>query len=251
VKGKPTLPEIAEVLRHLLKDKITVSHTHFDRVSLNQAFNRYGIPLLDTSWLDSARVARRAWKECAWKGYGLSKVCKKIGYEYKAHDALEDAKAAGHVILAAISETGLELDKWQERVQQPIDPEHSSAGNAIHRDGNPEGDLFGEVVVFTGRLQILRNEAADLAASIGCEVAVSVTKRTTMLVVGDEDMARLAGHEKSNKHLKAELLISQGQTIRLLRESDFKALVAGAGPSATPTGHALGAELGTIRSGHR
>jgi len=251
VKGKPKLPEIAEVLRRLLKDEIAVSHTHFDRISLEQAFTKYGIPLLETSWLDSARVARRTWKECAWKGYGLGKVCKKIGYEYKAHDALEDAKAAGHVILAAISETGLDLDEWQERVRQPIDPEHSSVGKAVRRAGNPEGDLFGEVVVFTGRLQIHRNEAADLAASIGCEVAVSVTKKTTMLVVGDEDMARLAGHEKSSKHLKAELLISEGQTIRLLRESDFKALVASVGPSAPPTVRALGAKLSTIGSGNR
>jgi DNA polymerase III subunit epsilon len=234
VKGKPKLPEIAEVLRRLLNDKVTVSHTRFDRISLGQAFTKYSIPPLETSWLDSARVARRTWKDFAWKGYGLGNVCKNIGYEYKAHDALEDAKAAGHVILAAIRDTGLDLDKWQERVQQPIDPEHSSAGTAVRRDGNPEGDFFGEVVVFTGRLQIHRNEAADLAARIGCEVAVTVTKKTTMLVVGDEDVARLAGHEKSNKHLKAELLISEGQAIRLLRESDFKALVALSGKGVIP-----------------
>jgi DNA polymerase-3 subunit epsilon len=228
VKGKPKLPDIAEVLRRLLKDEITVSHTHFDRISLEQAFTKYGIPLLETSWLDSARVARRTWKECAWKGYGLGKVCKKIGYEYKAHDALEDAKAAGHVILAAISETGLDIHKWQERVQQPIDPEHSSVGKAIHRDGNPEGDFFGDVIVFTGALDIHRHDAADLAASIGCEVGTSVTKRTTILVVGDQDVARLAGHEKSTKHRKAESLVAEGQGIRILRETDFKTLVKSA-----------------------
>jgi DNA polymerase-3 subunit epsilon len=52
-----------------------------------------------------------------------------------------------------------------------------------------------------------------------------VTKKTTILVVGDQDVARLAGHEKSSKHRKAEQLVAEGQQIRIIRESDFKTLV--------------------------
>jgi len=65
-----------------------------------------------------------------------------------------------------------------------------------------------------------------LAASIGCEIASGVTKKTTLLVVGDMDIRHLAGHEKSAKHRKAEDLIRQGAPIRVLRESDFRELVA-------------------------
>jgi DNA polymerase-3 subunit epsilon len=72
---------------------------------------------------------------------------------------------------------------------------------------------------------IPRREAADLAASVGCEVDGGVTKRTTLLVVGDQDVQRLAGHEKSSKHRKAEQLVQMGQPIRILRESDFCELV--------------------------
>lgn len=46
-----------------------------------------------------------------------------------------------------------------------------------------------------------------------------------MLVVGDQDVTKLAGHEKSSKHRKAEELISKGAPIRIIRESDFKELV--------------------------
>ncbi|WP_212754938.1 hypothetical protein [Vibrio sp. 2-2(8)] len=46
-----------------------------------------------------------------------------------------------------------------------------------------------------------------------------------MLVVGDLDIAKLAGKEKSSKHLKAEKLILSGQRIKIIRESDFKELV--------------------------
>ena len=148
-----------------------------------------------------------------------------IGYTFKHHNALEDAKAAGHVILAAMLESGLDLDAIQGRVLQPIDPSSSGAA-AITRDGNPDGPFAGEVIVFTGALEIPRREAADLVASAGCNVANSVTKKTTMLVVGDIDVTKLAGHDKSSKHRKAEGLISAGQPIRIIRETDFKELVA-------------------------
>lgn len=82
------------------------------------------------------------------------------------------------------------------------------------------------MIVFTGALAIPRREAADLAASVGCEVDSGVTKKTTLLVVGDTDVQRLAGHEKSSKHRKAEELASKGYPIRIIRETDFRELVA-------------------------
>jgi DNA polymerase-3 subunit epsilon len=68
---------------------------------------------------------------------------------------------------------------------------------------------------------MVRREAADLAAAAGCTVQSTVTKETTVLVVGDQDIDRLAGHEKSAKHRKAEALIEAGQPIRIVQESDF------------------------------
>jgi DNA polymerase-3 subunit epsilon len=113
------------------------------------------------------------------------------------------------------------------RVKQPINPARTSTGAAINREGNPEGDLFGEVLVFTGALQVHRNEAADLAAAVGCRVMPNVTKATTILVVGDQDVTKLRGHEKSSKHRKAEQLAAQGHRIRIIRESDFITLARG------------------------
>ena len=226
VVGCPTFPEIVDILDRFLNNTICVSHTHFDRVSISRALENYGLKEFNTVWLDSARVARRTWEEFAWRGYGLANVCNKIGYEFKHHDALEDAKASGQVVLAAIEATGLDIESWLKRVKQPIDPANSSCGSAINRKGNPEGELCGEVVVFTGALKIPRREAADLAASIGCSVASGVTKKTTIIVVGDQDLSKLAGKEKSSKHLRAEQLISKGQEIRIIKESDFKELVS-------------------------
>jgi DNA polymerase-3 subunit epsilon len=154
----------------------------------------------------------------------LYNVSKLIGYDFKHHDALEDAKAAAQILIAAIEKSKLDIDGWLKRVRQPIDPNMVSSGSAIKREGNPEGSLYGEVIVLTGALEIPRREAADLAASLGCQVASGVTKKTTMLVVGDQDIKKLAGNEKSSKHRKAEDLIKKGIPIRILMESDFKEL---------------------------
>ena len=225
VEGMPTFPEVAHRLMAFGNGSVWVSHTHFDRVSIGRTLEKYDLPHFEGTWLDSAKVARRAWQEFARGGYGLANVCHSIGHVFDHHDALEDAKAAGQVLLAAMAETGLDLPAWLKRVRQPIDPSRSAGRTPIAREGNPEGELYGETLVFTGSLTIPRREAADLASGIGCKVAASVTKKTTLLVVGDQDISRLAGKKKSSKHTKAEKLIRDGQPVRILRESDFRELV--------------------------
>lgn len=225
VEGAPLLPNVIEAVASRLAGGVAVCHTHFDRVAVHQACRKYELETPDCTWLDSARVARRTWSEFASFGYGLQNVCDHIGYDYAAHDALEDAKAAGHVLLAAARKTGLSVEDWLLRVEKPINPS-ASGSKHVSRAGNPDGALFGEVIVFTGKLTILRDDAADLADALGCAVSDSLTLKTTMLVVGDQDVAKLAGHDKSSKHRKAEALIAQGRALRILRESDFLEMVA-------------------------
>jgi DNA polymerase-3 subunit epsilon len=225
VRGAPKLAEIAPLVCEHVAGRVIVCHTHFDRVSIHRSFLKHKISVPDCTWLDSARVARRAWQEFAQSGYGLQNVCEALGYEFAHHDALEDAKAAAYVLLAAINKSGLDLHGWLRRVEQPIG-EGIARGGGVAREGNPEGPLYGEVLVFTGALSIPRREAAEMAAKIGCTVSDAVNKKTTMLVVGDQDIRRLAGQEKSAKHRKAEEMILKGQAIRILGESDFKELVS-------------------------
>jgi DNA polymerase III subunit epsilon len=121
--------------------------------------------------------------------------------------------------MLAVGQTGLSVEQWLVRVTRPIHPAEDVP------DANPEGPLYGEVVVFTGALSMVRPDAAVAAAKAGCQVDAGVTKHTTLLVVGDQDIRKLAGHEKSLKHRKAEELIKNGQHIRIVGETDFKSIV--------------------------
>jgi len=223
VRGAPTFPSIAGQLGGYLADTTVVCHTHFDRVALEQCFWKYRLEMANWIWLDSARVVRRTWEQFAWRGYGLGSVCGFLGLQFAFHDALEDAKAAGFIVIAAMDKTGLDVAEWIDRVERPIGYGKPSFDNECV--ANPEGPLFGENLVFTGALTVPRAQAAQWAAQVGCEVGTSVTKKTTILVVGDQDVVKLAGYEKSTKHRKAEALIHDGQPIRILRETDFCELV--------------------------
>lgn len=223
VRGAPKWPAVQGKLRELLSGSIVACHTPFDRAATALACERHRLDPIDCRWLDTARVVRRAWPDrFAAKGYGLRHVAKFLEIDFKHHDALEDARAAGEVLCRASAHAGLTVEDWFERVQKPID---LATDKPITRDGYAEGPLFGNVAVFTGSLAIPRREAADLAARAGCDVGSSVTRKTTLLVVGDQDVSKLGGKLKSAKHLKAEELIAQGCHIRVLRESDFQSIV--------------------------
>lgn len=221
VRYSPTWCTAFDALRPLIEDKVVVSHTAFDRVSFLSACEKNGIPACEARWLDSAKVVRRAWPEFSHAGYGLANVAAHLDIAYRAHDALEDARCAGEILIRAIAATGLSAEGWLERVNLPI----HSATHSVSRDGNPEGSLYGEVLVFTGAISMNRFQAADAAALAGCEVDAGVTKHTTLLVVGDQDVRRLSGKQKSSKQCKAELLIARGQKIRILCESDFLRMI--------------------------
>jgi len=223
VVGAPVWSEAVGRVRTLLEGSVVACHTPFDRVATRLACQKHRVSHINCRWLDTARVVRRTWPEkFATRGYGLDSVASFLGIQFKHHDALEDARAAGEILRAASLEAGLSLEDWLARVERPIDLEFE---RPITRDGNSEGPLFGNVVVFTGSLAIPRREAADMAARAGCDVGASVTKKTTLLVVGDQDVSKLAGKAKSAKHIQAEKLIAKGHPIRILRESDFRSVV--------------------------
>jgi len=221
VRDAPRFPTIYDALRAACDGKVVASHTGFDRASLRAASEKYGLPPLDTEWLDSARVARRVWPQFAQRGYGLANVAHTLGIEFKHHDALEDARTCAEIVMRAVAVSNTPIEAWLGLLK------HRSR-SPIARESCGEGPLVGEVIAFTGALSIHRNEAADLAARAGAAVAPGVTKATTLLVVGDQDIRHLAGHDKSFKHRKAEEMIAKGFPLRIVTESDFRRLVDGA-----------------------
>ena len=230
VRYSPTLPAVRDELRARLRGTVLVSHTAFDRVAFERAMTKYDLEQLQVTWLDSAKIARRAWPESYGRsGYGLKNIAKNLGISFDHHDALEDARAAAEIVLHACASTEIDIEGWLRRVERPIFPSSpgssSSSATSVKREGNVAGALFGETILFTGSLGLRRRLAADMAAQAGCHVVDNVSKRVTMLIVGIQDESKLNGYEKSSKHRKVETLITKGSEIQILSEKDFSELM--------------------------
>ena len=57
--------------------------TTFDRVASERAMTKHNLEQLQVTWLDSAKIARRAWPErYACKGWGLKNVAEGLHLEH-------------------------------------------------------------------------------------------------------------------------------------------------------------------------
>lgn len=227
----PSLAATIEDLRSFAGSTILASYGAFDRSAVGQASDACGLAPLTNHWIDLQQVVRNAWPaEFTANGWKLAHICKQLGIGLdRHHDALCDARAAGDVFVQAQLASNTQAQDWLDhrRYRSATSASSSSRFSASVKEApvNENGPLFGEVIVFTGEIAMPRRVAAERAGSIGCTPANSVTKKTTLLVVGEQDLALVGESGKSTKQVKAEELISKGQEIRILGESAFEALL--------------------------
>lgn len=219
VRNSMTFDSALQLLRAFLERHTLVQHSNFDKSAFNAACEAYGLPKLRSTWIDSVKIAREAWPELNGNGgYGLASLKDHLGLEFKHHDAVEDAVAAASVVLLAEDVTGEDFAELGG-AQSP------GYRTTVAIEGNQSGPLYGHVACFTGQLSLSRLEAATLAAGAGITVKSGMSKKISLLVVGDQDLTLLAGHTKSSKHRRAEELIEQGQDIRIIDESTFLRMI--------------------------
>lgn len=235
VAESPRFPQVYPQIRDLLSGAITVSHSDFDRQAIEQSVTRYDLPGLDSRWVDSTSVARKAWPDRAGQdGYGLHELAEFLGIRFEHHDALEDARAAAWITLAACRASGCGLDELSREFQSANGRErrNSDPVDLIQPpvdSGHEVADILNEagkvVVVFTGKLSTSRKVATARAVDANCTVHDKVTKKTTVLVVGMQSPSTLRKDGKSGKQRDAEALAAQGSNVAILGERDFWALI--------------------------
>lgn len=227
VNGKPTFPEIYKKFKTLLENNIVIHHMPFDKAAITKIIEKYNLEPINIIWLDSAKIVRRTWTEFAKKGYGLKNITSHLRIDFKHHDALEDAIAAGKVVIEAMKIKEVTIEDWILNVSRPTcgGRSNSSKTDKFEYSPNQDGSLYGEIIVFTGTLFISKDEAKSIASNLGCVPKDRVTQETTILVVGTQDDYKLAGYSKSSNHRRAEELILKGQEIKILTENDFKLLI--------------------------
>ncbi|WP_374578322.1 exonuclease domain-containing protein [Phenylobacterium sp.] len=228
VRGAPGFRAIYSQFRDLLSSGIVVSHSQFDSAAMRAACRHHGVAEISARWVDSAVAARVAWPDLA--NHKLPTLAAEIGHQFRHHSAVEDARACGLVMLEALRRTGFDLLQWVDRpaVQgvslgaQSVQRKFSSRVARAPSAARVGGAFDGEVVVLTGDFELSKAELADAIAAAGGEVAANVTRKTTILVVGDRDPSNFGGKAKSGKQQKADDLIARGQAILIWAEGDLR-----------------------------
>jgi hypothetical protein len=105
-------------------------------------------------------------------------------------------------------------------------------------------DLGGASFLFTGKMATMpRKEAETNVKKADGVVATSVTKKLHYLVIGDEGSPLYSGGRKGDKQTKAESLNATGANIRIISETAFLQMLAGAPqPAASADATRLGCE---------
>ncbi|MEG8024585.1 exonuclease domain-containing protein [Sphingomonas aurantiaca] len=160
VVGKPSFSDIHAVVHGHLSGRTTVAHSYFDKGALAAACRIHDRAMIETTWLDSVRVAKRAWPDL--ESHRLGVLARYLGIEHRHHDALSDARAAGWVIVKAIDHTGLSLADWLA-LPRVAGPAPRAAA---------DGPLRGERVAILGEPR--DGKLAHLAASLGARVMTGV-----------------------------------------------------------------------------
>ncbi|MEG3167047.1 exonuclease domain-containing protein [Sphingomonas sp. LB3N6] len=211
VVGQPTFADVHAIVHGHLTSRTTVAHSYFDKGALAAACRVHDRAMIETTWLDSVRVAKRAWPDLESHRLGL--LARYLGITHKHHDALSDARAAGWVIVKACEHTGLSLADWlaPPRVAGP-------APRAAD-----DGPLKGERVAILGEPR--DGKLAHLAAGLGARVMTGVGSSTTLLVVaGREPFGRAV--RSSAAFLKAEELRRDGAPLRIVASDALRKMAA-------------------------
>ncbi|MHA7181578.1 exonuclease domain-containing protein [Arthrobacter sp. MDB2-24] len=232
VRTAPEWPESLQRIRAFAGDDRFVAHNAaFDRSVLRGACLESGLAVPDTTFHCSVKLAQRL---LDLDSNRLPHVAKALGLgAFQHHDAGSDAEICAVAVVAIARKHALHsLDLlWPATKPTSSTGSHRYAKTPTlaelpqaNGQADPSNPLFGQIVVFTGDLTTMtREDAMGRIAALGATPANNVTKKTTMLVVGQEDasLRTVFLTSGSNKERKALQYIGAGQAIRAVSECEL------------------------------
>lgn len=210
VVGRPTFAHVHAVIGAYLSGGVTVAHSMFDKAALAAACRMHVCAPIETKWLDSVRVAKRAWPNLP--NHKLGGLARFLGVEHRHHDALSDARAAGWVMVRASEHTGRSLADWMAPSRPPGPAPRAAAS----------GPLGGQRIVIVGEPR--DGQLAHAVAAAGGIIRTSVGTTTTMVIIGGD--ARFETWLRTDPQVrKAEQAIAAGQRIAIVTATSVGSLL--------------------------
>jgi DNA polymerase-3 subunit epsilon len=238
VRDAPRWDVVLPAIADYIGDDVVVAHNAgFDIGVIRYACAVDNIEWPEMRFLCSMVMSRRA---LSLPSYRLPFVAESLGCAMgEHHDPLADAHGVVGVVRALAGEAGATTLAGLAAAHHMSIGHMSSglyAGSVavgtgsrnftpveVNADADPDGYLYGRVVVFTGTMMSMtRDIARQECARVGATPEQNTTKHTNVLVVGDINPAVLRpGSNVTGKARKAFELQDKGQAIEVMTEDDF------------------------------
>lgn len=227
-------------IKPILEGKLVIAHNaQFDMGVLRAVLDQYQLPYPMLAYNCTVNISKKTW---TLTKYNLNVVSDYLGFIFSHHHALEDAKAAGHILLCAkedlgasnvkdlvektgttngmMYEGGYEPARLNKRKQAKKTAAQSFVAASSEFDKNHP--YYNSSFVFTGRLkEMKREEAIQQVVNLGGGYQLTVESTTNYIVLSDKAYANYNSGQKTNKLERAETLLSQGHSIEIIPESEF------------------------------
>lgn len=243
-KNSPTFPEIWKEILPYLQGKTVVAHnTSFDMYALRDAFDKYSIDYPTFDFFCSLRIARCIVQGCY--SYSLDVILHHLGIKFDHHHKADsDSLGCAKLLLKCLEIGKITLEELEEKYNlnrgtfAPCSfranlqnkkhyPDYYQKDIIKELENHPElvdeGNYFyGKSVCFTGTTRYApRIKLLQKVKDVGGIPMNSVTKKTDILVVGQQDYRIVGADGMSSKQKKALTLLEKGHDIEILSETEF------------------------------
>ena len=221
----PPLEQVISSFSNFIGGLPLVAHNApFDLGFLRIAFSKCGLSLSNEG-IDTLKLARKAFPEL--EHHTLSCLKEHLGILVDtSHRALPDALATGELYIRCteqLVQNRSDLAGEEGTEARPAAKETTKQARA-HCGTDPNHPFFHKTIVFTGTMDITRDQAASLAEACGAIIKNTVSNQTDYVVAGTRGES---SGPISAKRKKAEDLITAGASIKILTESEFMKLLGG------------------------
>ena len=240
--------EVWPIFAKALHGNIVVAHyAPFDMGVIREECSRCGLPYPEFRFVCSCALAKFVMP--GFYSYGLEPLCDYFGITTEGHHrAGNDVVMTAKLMLALCEKANVgSIDELVEKYHyrfgsfdanayQPFNRlrERSSRDNlnqfakeyeADEEGFDDENPFYDKEVVFTGTMNMPRQDMMRMVLDIGGRTKDTLTRSTDFLVVGQQDY-RIVGEEgMSGKQKKAMQMIEKGAPLQVLSEAEFMEMI--------------------------
>ena len=224
VEHAPEIEDVITKFHDFIGDDLLLAYNiaSFDSNFLYDKMRDYTDYELTNNFIDVLRIARKVHPELEHHRQADMATFYKID-NYGAHRAEFDCEVCNEIFQRLKQEIPNQqefIDGFNKKRLRTTDVKD------VEFAIDEESPLYGKECVFTGKLEKMeREEAWKKVLAVGGKIADNVTKKTSFLILGNNDYRKSLIDGKSNKQKTAEKLILKGKDLQILSEDAFYSLI--------------------------